>query len=210
MVQSDTYEVLSAAFSNPTKMSIIMLLVENERMTVTSMAKYLDVSRSNLYHFVAQLVADGILNEPEVVPKKNYVEKYYTLNREMFASMDPDELVKQVKRLTPSEIRTLLGSVLMSYSMSLKLAADEIYQSSDEESENLKEWLLTKPAWLSYSALGESTSAIVEEHLKTLLEALLEGAANERTAHEEEISRFMIVFLPFLKRSIRNTGKKQD
>lgn len=207
MDQPNRYEILSNAFSNQTKMGIIMLIVENGRMTVTGMARYLNVSRSNLYHFVAQLVDEGILNEPEVVPKKNYVEKYYTLNRELFASVDPNELINQIKSMKPGEIRTLLGSALMSYSMSLKLAADEVYQSSDEESENLKKWLLTKPAWLSYSALGETSSALVEEHLTTLIEALVERASTESAQKEEETSRFMIVFLPFLKRS-RNLSTK--
>lgn len=210
MAQPDRYEILSNAFSNPTKMGIIMLIVENGKMTVTSMAKFLDVSRSNLYHFVAQMVSDGILNEPEVVPKKNYVEKYYTLNREMFGSVDSEEWVRRISNMEPARIRTMLGSALMSYSMSLKLAADQIYQSSDEEAENIKKWLMTKPAWLSYSALGKTTSSRVEKSLNSLLKTLQESESNQGENQEDETSRLMIVFLPLLKGKFISKLQEKD
>lgn len=205
MPQQDNYEIMSSTFSNPTKMGIIMLILEKGKMTVTEMAKYLPVSRSNLYHFVGQMVADGVLNEPEVVPKKNYVEKYYTINLEMFGSVSQEEWASRIRSMPPAELRSLLGSALMGYSMTLKIAADQVYQSTDEDSEKLKDWLLTNDGVLSYSSLSRKSTEIVVDGLNSLFKNLIQ--ADRSSAGEEEISRFLVVFLPYLK---RNSGEKEE
>jgi predicted transcriptional regulator len=64
MEKTDIYKKMLETFSNHTKMKIIMLLAENGEMTVTQMAPHLDLGRSNLYHFVRQMVNDGMLKNP--------------------------------------------------------------------------------------------------------------------------------------------------
>ena len=67
------YDLLFKTLSNPTKASILMLLAMKDRLTVTQMAKHIKVTRSNLYHFVGEMVEDGLLSKPQVVVKKNHI-----------------------------------------------------------------------------------------------------------------------------------------
>jgi DNA-binding MarR family transcriptional regulator len=71
----DIYKILLNTLENPTKLSIVLLLSHRDKMTVTQMSKVVRVSRANLYHFVGQMVKDGLLSKPEAIVKKNYVEK---------------------------------------------------------------------------------------------------------------------------------------
>ena len=80
MDQNQRIETLLSAISNRTKLSIITLLVRRKRMTVTQMSKLIGTTRSNLYQTIGDLVSSGIINGPEAVVNRNYVEKYYTLN----------------------------------------------------------------------------------------------------------------------------------
>ena len=65
MTDQDIYSKLLKTFQNSTKMSIILLLSENGKMTVTQMAKQVDVTKANLYHFVGEMTRDGLLSKPE-------------------------------------------------------------------------------------------------------------------------------------------------
>lgn len=202
MEQSNKFEILTRTFSNPTKIGIIMLLAEHNRMTVTEMSKYLDVSKSNLYHFVAQLVSDGVLNEPEVIPKKNYVEKYYTVNPEMVGASDEEEWEDYLRDLDDDGIRNMLGSALMGYSMNLKMAAEQIYNASDEDVAKLKDWILTKNGWLSFSSLGEKSSEKAGKGVSALMKDLMERAGHQEDHQEEAVSRLLIIYLPFLGKTL--------
>ena len=71
MAKQDIFANLMRTFRNPTKMSIIFLLTENGKMTVTQMAEQVNVTKANLYHFVKEMVNDGIVLRPEVRVKKN-------------------------------------------------------------------------------------------------------------------------------------------
>ena len=197
MEQDSKYEALANAYRNPTKFSIIMLLAEQERMTVTQMAEYVSVSRSNLYHFVSQLVDDKILNEPEVVPKKNYVEKFYSLNEELFKSTDYDRWSGILKSKSPDEIRGLLSSVLMGYSMMLSMTANRIAQSSDAEAARLKDWLTRDMPWCTtFSLLSRTSTEFIAPAVKKLDEALESNPPDQ--VDRTHFSRLLVVFLPFL------------
>ena len=90
MDQNQQIETLLSAISNRTKLSIITLLVRRKRMTVTQMSKLIGTTRSNLYQTIGDLVSSGIVNEPEVVVRRNYVEKFYTLNEPVFRELDSE------------------------------------------------------------------------------------------------------------------------
>lgn len=189
-------------FSNPTKIGIIMLLAEHNRMTVTEMSKYLNVSKSNLYHFVSQLLSDGVLNEPEVIPKKNYVEKYYTINMEMVETNDQEGWEAYLKDLNPDEARNMLGSALMAYSMNLKIAAEQIYNASDEDIEKVKDWMYNKKGWVSFSSLGEKSSEIAGNGINSLMKELIDRAGSEDEKNEKAVSRLLVIYLPFLGKTL--------
>lgn len=198
----ERFEIISKTYSNPTKFGIILLLLENHRMTVTQMEKYLGVSRSNIYHFAGQMVSDGILNEPEVVPKKNYVEKYYTLNVDMIQFKEED-WEEGFNTLAVDDLRVMLSSALLGYSMDLKFHAERLSKASEEEILKLKEWFNESP----YSLLYSTMSAIGTEDAKRLLskmtKELIEGSRNRKKDDSEDVTKLMIVFLPYLKGTLQ-------
>ncbi len=198
MEQKGDFEILSKTFSNPTKLNIVLLLTEHERMTVTQMAQYLSVSRSNIYHFVAQMVSDGILNEPEVVAKKNYVEKYYTLNTKKI-DFSEEDWEKGLNKMSVEELRSMISSALMGYSMNLKLSAEQISQTSDEEMQKLRDWLLNMPATLMYSTMRMSTVQNIKKHLQALSDELERSSKEHEGEKSKDVARLNVVFLPFLK-----------
>ncbi len=197
------YEILSEVFRNPTKFRIIMLLTEQGRMTVTQMSKLIDVSKSNLYHFISQMVKEGLVLEPEVIPKKNYVEKFYRLNEEMFRAEDPKEWEKVLVGASNSEIKEVVSSVLMGYSMTLSFIADRVAKSDESEGDNLRKWLIEQtPYTLTYAVMSKKTSTKIKPILRQLWQALIESGEDRESTTNTSVSRLLVVFLPMLGNSI--------
>ncbi len=121
------YERFSRSFQNPTKLSIMLLLTQNKRMTVTQMSDYIHVTKASLYQSIAELVNDGFVSEPEVQVKKNYVEKYYRLNTLAFKAIDPFELQKRLNHgASPSEHKDLLEALFTSLSIYFRIYGNGI------------------------------------------------------------------------------------
>ena len=193
------YEILSDLFRNPTKFRIIMLLTEQEMMTVTQMSKVIKVSKSNLYHFISQMVQQGLVLEPEVIPKKNYVEKFYRLNEDMFRAEDPKEWEKILLGATNNKIKEVVSSVLMGYSMTLSFIADRVANSDDSDCENLRNWLIEQTAYtLTYSLMSKKTTTKVKPILRQLWQALIESGEDDVSTFNTSVSRLLVVFLPML------------
>ncbi len=197
------YKKLTDVFRNPTKFRIVLLLSEHQRMTVTDMAKLVKVSRSNLYHFIAQMVQEGIVLPPEVIPRKNYVEKFYRLNEEMFKAEDMREWEELLLSASPKEIKETVSSILMGYSMILNFIADRIAVSGDDDTENLRKWLIEQtPFTLSYTVMTKKTSNRINPILKELWQALSEETEKDDTDDMTMWSRLLLVFLPKLGTTI--------
>lgn len=197
METEEKFRRLLDAYGNRTKLSILFLLAENERMTVTQMAKHIDVSRSNLYHFVSQLVDDQILNEPEVVPKKNYVEKYYTLNQELFSSAQWDELETQFSSMNTVEVRSLLRAYLIGQAFNLQLLAEKLEFSSDIQIEKFKQALLNKTAFLTYSVSHVGDHPGMMDKLAEAMDEL-EKSVPEKEHKSRDVVRALIMVLPYI------------
>lgn len=198
MASKDVYEVLLDCYSNPTKIGVIFLLSEHEKLTVTEMSKYLDVSRSNLYHFVGQMVSGGVLNEPEVVANKNYVEKYYTLNEELFRLAEVGNWTEYFDELTLKELRTMLASSLLGMSGYLRMSAERMAIADDEEMNRMKEWVRESPYFITYSTMSAKTAALARKHIQSLMNTLTELSGDPEIAQEKEVARLMMVFLPMM------------
>ncbi|MFG1414729.1 MAG: ArsR family transcriptional regulator [Thermoplasmataceae archaeon] len=197
------YEILLEAYRNPTKFRIILLLSEHSKMTVTDMAKSVKVSRSNLYHFIAQMVKDGIVKPPEVIPRKNYVEKFYRLNEEMFKAEEIKEWEKPILSATTEEIKETVSSILMGYSMILSLIADRIAASGDDDTESLRKWLIEQtPNTISYALITKRTSNKIDPILKELWSAFSEETKEDDSKDSTAWSRLMLVYLPMLGKKI--------
>lgn len=198
MEHDNKYEVLSNIYRNPTKFGVIVLLAEQGPMTVTQMSRYISVSRSNLYHFVSQLVDEGVLNEPEIRPKKNYVEKYYSINEEMFSTADNEMWGDVIRNENLEEIRELMSSVLMGLSMILNMTAKSIAHSTDAEAAEMKETLLINGApWTAtYALISKKNTDAIAPAVKNLQKALEDnpGVPGDNV----NFSRLLLIFLPIL------------
>lgn len=170
MEPEDKYKLLIDTYSNQTKMKIIFLLADEAEMTVTQMASHIDVSRSNLYHFVRQMVDDGILTKPSVRPKDNYVEKYYRLNPEFFNTLEWEHLAQQFTDLSAENFRSLYRSVLISYSFNLMLLAEKVESADSQTLEQLKDSFLKREAISVYSSTHIGGYPRVEEHLREAMD----------------------------------------
>ncbi len=197
------YEILLEAYRNPTKFRIILLLSEHYRMTVTDMAKSVKVSRSNLYHFIAQMVKEGIVKPPEVIPRKNYVEKFYRLNEEMFKAEEIKGWEKLLLSATAEEIKETVSSILMGYSMILNIIADRIAASGDDDTESLRKWLIEQtPNTISYAIITKKTSNRIDPVLKELWSAFSVETEADDSKDSAAWSRLLLVYLPMLGKKI--------
>jgi len=153
MAKQDIFANLMRTFRNPTKMSIIFLLTENGKMTVTQMAEQVNVTKANLYHFVKEMVNDGIVLRPEVRVKKNYVEKYYSLNEAAFKFADPKKAQERLREGSPEDYRALLQSFLTSLGLYFQLFAEEVARADQQKLKAIASAFKDEKIVLHYSLL---------------------------------------------------------
>ena len=164
MTKRDIYKTLLDALGNPTKLGILMLLSHSEKMTVTQMSKRMKVTKANLYHFVSQMVRDGLLSKPESQVKKNYVEKYYRVDPKFFSALDPAEQKKRTKAASPAELKGILQSALVSIGLDFRIMAEEIANADSKLLNNLAKLVAEEKVTLAYSVVHDKTyDAILPE-----------------------------------------------
>ena len=155
VARNDIHSALMKAFQNPTKLSIILLLSGGRRLTVTQMSKSVKVTRANLYHFVGELVREGILSKPEAQVKRNYVEKYYTLNEGAFKSADPQEVERRLREGKPEDQLAVIRSFLVSLSLQFHLLSEEFSRVDDGRAREVAKALKERRIFLHYSVLAD-------------------------------------------------------
>ena len=112
----------------------MLLLTQKKSMTVTQMSNYIGVTKASLYHSIVQLVSDGLVSEPDIQVKKNYVEKYYRLNTLAFKAVDPYELQKRLNQgANAAEYKDLLEAFFTSFSLYFQIYANEIRNISSDK-----------------------------------------------------------------------------
>ncbi len=210
MDQNQQIETLLSAISNRTKLSIITLLVRRKRMTVTQMSKLIGTTRSNLYQTIGDLVSSGIVNEPEVVVRRNYVEKFYTLNEPVFRELDSERWKNRLQSLTVDQSREIVVSFLLSQSMNLQIMAQEIQMSSEEVSPKIKQLLQSDRIFMSYGRISNATYNRLLEHEKTLMDIF------EKNSDDDGDNTYIILGIPSLsaleesQKSSSNEVKKKE
>jgi DNA-binding transcriptional ArsR family regulator len=132
-------EILLRTLNNPTKLGVLVLLSDGDSMTVTQMSKLVKVSRANLYHFVSEMVADGVLAGPESRVKRNYVEKFYRLDQGFFDRAGEAELGRALKPETPEALRDILYSLLVSVSAQFRIMAEQLAAADAAAAKRLAE-----------------------------------------------------------------------
>ncbi len=168
MHKPDADRVVFNALENPTKLNIIFLLSRHEKMTVTQMAEHVKVGRPNLYHFVNEMVKDGLLSRPEVQVKRNYVEKYYQLNRKMFESRDEAEHKRLMKKASPEKLNSIIRSGLAAVGLELRLLAEEFARADTKTMELTARSVAEDRMNLSYAILSDEAYDYVISELRKI------------------------------------------
>src|SRR6267143_2663373 len=173
-------------------------LLEDEicarKMTVTQMSKFVRVGKANLYHFVGQMVKDGLLSKPETLVKKNYIEKYYQLDRGFFEALDPSEQRKRLKAARPDELKTILQSTLASIGLDFRLMAAEIAGADDTTLKLIAKSVAEERVTLSYSILSDKAYERVLAELKRINKKITELESHEEPSLQG--NRMILVGLP--------------
>ena len=195
MKTSQFYDEYIKVFKNDTKASILAVLVQRGRLTVTDMAKYIHTSRSNLYHNVKELVDAGFLNAPESVVVKNYVEKYYTINSEAFSGIQYENLYEGLKKMQPEALKDFFYSIFMTYSFILKLMAEEAMMMEKEDLRKSLDAIKNRNTQVVYSRLSDKTYSKAIVKLNEFMD-FLEETAEPDASFEDSSNSIMILAIP--------------
>ncbi len=166
----DRLEKLFDVMSSQTKSHIIALLALSGKMTVTQISKHIKTSRSNLYQAISDLQEQGFVNPPDIVVRKNYVEKYYSLNDSAFNQTTAGEMNEEFKKMSPDKLRNLMATFLLSQSLNLKVIAQEIMSVSDEDMMRAVEDGTKSNLNLSFSTLSNEHFSMGVEKLKPFMD----------------------------------------
>ena len=193
---------------NPTKLGIILLLLQKGPMTVTQMSKTLRTTRSNLYQAVAELVSEGLLKEPDIRVKKGYVEKYYSINETTFDTLSESELDSSILSQNFDNLREVLFSFLKSQSFLLNLIAEEVLSSDDNYMREVKEMIQKKFYIASFSKLSDESFSLAVSKLQELLESLTQ---TENSAPLEKSGNMLLLIgIPSLDFLSFNKGENSQ
>ncbi|MCL4345016.1 MAG: winged helix-turn-helix domain-containing protein [Candidatus Thermoplasmatota archaeon] len=209
----DRLEKLFDVMSSQTKSHIIALLAIGGKMTVTQISEHIKTSRSNLYQAISDLQEQGFVNPPEIVVRKNYVEKYYSLNNEAFNEKKAGELNEEFKKMSPDRLRRLMATFLLSQSLNLKVIAQEIMNVPDEDMMKAVEDGTHSQLSLSFSSLSDDSYSRVVEQLKPFMN-YIDNPENfkkedSKEKHEDDTNMVLVMAIPaYLLKSLRKSRKK--
>jgi DNA-binding Lrp family transcriptional regulator len=175
---------LIESFRSQSKLSIIIVLLQNGKMTATQMAKVIGTSRSNMYQSLKEMVEDGILRKPEIKVKKNYVEKYYYPNTELLDDFSLKQQEELLNKKSPEELRDYLISGINSEILRLKIIARQIEMKSDDELRRRFDSLFFDQVLFSNSWLSRKTYEYMVKRIKEIFE---EYYKNQETEKKQEL-----------------------
>jgi DNA-binding transcriptional regulator GbsR (MarR family) len=192
--KEETRKKLVESFRNQTKLSIIIILFQKGKLTATQMSKIIGTSRSNLYQNLKEMVEDGILGEPESKVRKNYVEKYYYPNTEIFERFSQEDQEKALIDKTPEELKEYLLSALNSQILRLRIIAREIEMMSRKESEKIRDMYFYDQMLFSNSWVKKETYEMVIKHLREIVYKMIdeEDAKTENRTEEDKYNLILI------------------
>lgn len=172
-------------------------------MTVTQMSNYIRVTKASLYHSIVELVNDGLVSEPEVQVKKNYIEKYYHLNTLAFKAIDPFELQRRLNRgANATEYKDLLEAFFTSFSLYFQIYAQQIRNVSSDRLQQIAKELKEERMLLWAFDLEDEDYRELKEIRTLLKKAMAREKAKpdtdaERSEHfGEAVNRIFIVAVP--------------
>lgn len=122
------------AMSDPTRSMILLELEEAGELTATQLAERLGLTANNVYHHMRVLRKLGVVPPPRAVPGNTYVEKYYTLPKELRKAIrsDPEWLDRIQEAMDAEGHKAVLISMCLTAAEVLKQAARR-YEMLDAE-----------------------------------------------------------------------------
>jgi predicted transcriptional regulator len=195
VAKRDAVSVGLDAMQNPTKLQIIFLLMKHPKLTVTQMSKDIGVSKANLYHFAAQMVSDGLLSEPEVIVKGNYVEKYYKLKWGALESINAVE--QRIKSFKPEAQREILQTFVASATLVSRKAADELGRADKKALAKIHSAYKKDMINTTYLLLPDEVYAEAVKRLNKVVKEILEIYERKKGLSGE--NRILILGVPQLE-----------
>lgn len=212
-MSEDRLSRLFEVMSSQTKSHIIALLAIGGKMTVTQISEHIKTSRSNLYQAISDLQEQGFVNPPEIVVRKNYVEKYYSLNDSEFNQSAAGEMDEEFKKMTPDKLRNLMATFLLSQSLNLKVIAQEILLVPDEDITRAVRDGTNSSLRLSFSVLSHNSFVKGLENLKPFMDYIdnPENFKADDAKEKSDVDHNMILVMAipeYLIKSLRKPKSK--
>lgn len=159
----DLVEAYIQTMKNTTRASIVFQLARKSEMTATEISRVLGEDVDVIYYHMKFLRKLGLVSEPRVEVRGNYLEKYYSLSPEMRqSSTEADKsFLKKLKEVNPEEYRkvlltsfALLKSVVAGSANQIE-TADENALNSLNKKRNLVVWIIYCTEELYYELLKD-------------------------------------------------------
>jgi len=159
----DLMEAYVQTMKNATRASIVFHLARKPEMTATELARVLGEDVDVIYYHMKFLRKLGLVSEPRVEVRGNYLEKYYSLMPEMRkSSTEADKsYYRKLKEMDPEEYRKVL---LTSFALLKSVVAGSANQieraganalNSLKKKRNLVVWLIYCNKELYYELLND-------------------------------------------------------
>jgi predicted transcriptional regulator len=183
-------------FASPVRSAILYELTRRGECSATGLAEILGQKVNNIYYNLRILENDSIINPPRSVVKRNYVEKYYSLNEKFLVSVNVDkEDWKRSQRDLPPEERKQIAMTGLNLIISiLRWRVEDYKRMSFEEIDQL--W---QKEWVTLSTLTqEQYETLVSRLEKTWLETMKEF----RHAHSKQAKPFTVIIAALARQPI--------
>jgi len=187
---------LMRAFANPVRSALLYELTRRGECSATDFAEILDQKVSNIYYHLRILEDDSILNPPRTVVKRNYVEKYYSLNEKFLVSVNVDkqEWKRSQQELPPEERKQIAITGLNLIISILRWRVEDYKRMRSEEIDEL--W---RKEWVTLSTFTqEQYETLVNRLEKTWLETMKEF----RHAHSKEAKPFTVIIAALARQPV--------
>lgn len=187
-------EILHEVYKDSTMTMVIFTLIENKTLTVTDMAGEMNMTRSNIYRSVRQLLNYGIINLDHEETVKNYVKKYYRLNEVFFKSVSYESQIKSLVDLNAESFSKVISGMLLSFSHYLKLQHDKIIKMNEAELKEIKDQLKENNAIMSIGSSSKKSAHNIIDAFRKELD--LDDVENLENSRKDESTIIMFLALP--------------
>ncbi|CAC11331.1 conserved hypothetical protein [Thermoplasma acidophilum] len=176
-------DLLLKNFANRTRLMILTLIIKNGPMTVTQLSKIIKTSRSNLYQIIKDMLSDGVITQVKTETNRNYVEKYYYINEDLFASVGSEDLKNALMVMDDEDLRNLMVSFLATASAIFSIMAEQVAMATPGEMNIYREEIRDDLIIMSFSSLSRETMAKYAEMNESFLKEVEDSSNHSREDH---------------------------